>query len=194
MQITVAVGLDQLHELPMATRRQIHAALKLPEGNQQAPTEPQPPAYAIQYPQPQQIQPLPYQPPVHQGPPPILSGNTMVFPPAMGHPSQMNSAKDVMTGQPVNVPQQQAAPPVPQYSNTPVNVGPVATSGPPTVTQHNGIKAVDVRNHFIRLTQDQTRGGLANAALARSGIHQLAALTDQNAHVLWQAIVELGGQ
>lgn len=205
MHITVAIGLDQLHELPVAIRRQIHVALRLPEHNQQpeqqqnmggyqtVPAPQNAPQQFTQQPVQQQATP-PYQPPQHTGPPPIMSGNTMIFPAAMGGLDQINAAKDVLTGQVAQVPQFPTTPPVPQVNNAPVNVAPVAIQGPPAATQHPGIRAVDVRNHFIRLTQDQARAGVANAALARSGLHQLAALNDQNAATLWQAIVELGGQ
>lgn len=216
MQISVAVGLDQLHELPMAIRRQIHAALKLPEQNPPAQQQPygeqpnsQPPQmnqgqmYAQPAPQQMQMQPYLqqpmlqqqplYQPPIHQGPPPRMEGNTMVFPPTTNGLDQISAAKDILTGQVSRVPQVNQAPAVPQISNTPVNVGPVAISGPPAATMHNGVTAMQVRHHFIQLTNDTSRNHLAAEALRRSGLPQLAALNDQNAGQLWHYICEVGG-
>ena len=68
-------------------------------------------------------QSLPAKSPMQTGP------NTQVFAPSLGHVTQQNSSKDVMTGavgagEPVaNVPH------IPQFNNAPASVGPTPTSG-----------------------------------------------------------------
>lgn len=199
MRLSVAVDMDQLHLLPIEIRMDIHRALRIETTPVPSAAYPSP----YQNPPPQPNQPVqqapkqpvaPYQPPKSTGPPPRLDGNVVVYPAAMGSPMQQNTALDITTGQSVAIPPVAQAPFVPQISNAPINVGPVATSGPPAATPHPGVAAADVRGHFIRLFQDEARGrGICTAALAKSGMHQLAALNDSNAGALWQAIVELGG-
>jgi hypothetical protein len=212
MRLSVAVDMDQLHLLPIEIRLDIQRALRIelapvqhPQPMQQTlynqqPQQPAPVYQSVQEPSqapPQKMLPTHvYQPPKSTGPPPRLDGNVMVYPAQMNSPMQMNSAMDIMTGQPINVPPVSQAPVIPQFNNAPVNVAPVATSGPPAVTHHPGLSTADVRSHFIRLFQDKARGGegIAQAALAKSGLHQLAALNDGNVGALWQALGELGGR
>ena len=55
---------------------------------------------------------------------PIIQGNVHIFPPSMGHPTQMSGAVDVLSGQPVSIPAPSAAPPMPQNLGAPVSVVP----------------------------------------------------------------------
>ena len=128
MQITLSIGLDRLKDLPVDMRQEIQRALGLPVQAEATQTiVPYQPVY--QPPAPVQPQPaVPVAPvPTKQ---PIIQGNTKVFMPDRGHPTQQNAAIDVMTGQPQQPMSAPAAPMMPQFQNAPINVAPVTTVGP----------------------------------------------------------------
>ena len=128
MQITISLGLEELGSLPLETRQKIQSALNLPVSTPVPVVVQQSPAMVVP------TQPM-WEPPAQPAQPvqtkqPQIVGNTQVFRPDMGHPSQTNSAVDVTTGRPVPIAPPSNVPNIPQFSNTPVNVTPVVTQGP----------------------------------------------------------------
>ncbi len=201
MQITISLGLEELGSLPLEMRQKIQSALNLPVSTP-VPTAAQEPQiaststvanpYALQYNAPAQpAQPVP---PVQTKQPQIV-GNTQVFRPDMGHPTQTNSAVDVTTGRPVPIAPPSNVPNIPQFSNTPVNVTPVVTQGPivqqivPDANKQVALAAaIRTKNR-----PDNQGDAILNAALVRSGVGTMSNLDDRNAGAFYQALRELGG-
>lgn len=209
MQITLSIGLDRLKDLPLDMRQEIQRALDLPMQAVAASTIlPNQPAYVatqaynqvvtpqiVHAPQAQQpaVQPAP-EPVVTKQP--VLQGNTKVFLPDRGHPTQQNAAIDVMTGQPQQIAAPQAAPAVPQFQNTPVNVSPVATTGPVAMNLQPQADLASARQAAIRLYNDSSRGGndTLNACLQAVGMRGMNELNDTNASALYGAILAKTGR
>jgi len=212
MQITLSIGLDRLKDLPLDMRQEIQRALDLPMQavaastilpNQLVGYSPQQLQQTVQeilqpVAQPQivhtpQVQPAP-EPVVTKQP--VLQGNTKVFLPDRGHPTQQNAAIDVMTGQPQQIAAPQAAPAVPQFQNTPVNVSPVATTGPVAMNLQPQADLASARQAAIRLYNDSSRGGndTLNACLQAAGMRGMNELNDTNAGALYGAILAKTGR
>jgi hypothetical protein len=207
MQITLSIGLDRLKDLPLDMRQEIQQALDLPM--QAVATQsmlPNQPVYVATPPlanqmvhnAPAYVQPQPVAPaapePTKQ---PIIQGNTKVFLPDRGHPTQQNAAIDVMTGQPQQPMSAPAAPAIPQFQNAPVNVTPVTTVGPVQMNLQPMANAVgEARAAAIRLHNDSTRGGkeALNACLMASGIPSFNDLNEGNATVLYNVILQKTGR
>jgi len=215
MQITISLGLEELGSLPLETRQKIQSALNLPVSTptqvvQQPPVTVVPGPYSV----PQQLPtgsftttaadgtvttqavPVTAQPaPPVQTKQPQIVGNTQLFRPDMGHPTQMNSAVDVTTGRPVPIAPPSDVPNIPQFSNTPVNVTPVVTQGP--IVQQivpDANKAVAQAAAIRAYNRPDGQGqAIVNAALAKSGVGSMPNLSDANAGTFYQALRELGG-
>jgi hypothetical protein len=126
----------------------------------------------------------------------VLQGNTKVFLPDRGHPTQQNAAIDVMTGQPQQIAAPQAAPVVPQFQNAPVNVSPVATTGPIQMNLQPQADLASARKAAIQLYNDPSRGGndTLNACLQMAGMRGMAELNEVNASALYGAILAKTGR
>lgn len=198
MQVSVSFGLEDLAHLPLDLRQRIYQALALPVVA--TATTVQPPSAAVQYIQQmsqtplQQAPPAPYVAPVVKSP--LIQGNTKVWMPDMGHPTQVNSAVDVITGRPVGIASIPDAPVVPQYSNAPVNVVAVPMNGQPVVGPHPNCDTETARGAAIRLYRNEALGGVnaLNAAVERAGIGSMSNLNAANASALYAAILSVGGQ
>lgn len=222
MQFTLSIGLDRLKDLPLDMRQEIQRALDLPmQAVQYTPQQLQQ-AYlqqtvssilgvpvqetvqpSVQVVQPQIVHAPQVQPPVVQPTPepvvtkqPVLRGNTKVFLPDRGHPTQQNAAIDVMTSQPQQVSAPQAAPAVPQFQNAPVNVSPVTTTGPVQMNLQPQADLASARQAAIRLYNDSSRGGndTLNACLQAVGMRGMNELNDTNASALYGAILAKTGR
>lgn len=204
MQITLSFGLDRLKDLPVDMRQEIQRALNLPvqavatetvvphqNGAPPwvAPIHPvyQPQPQIVHAPQVQQPVVQPEQVPTKQ---PVIQGNTKVFLPDRNHPSQQNAAIDVMTGQPTQVMTPPSAPVMPQIQNAPVNVTPVATTGPVQMNLQPQADVGAARAAAVRLYNDPSRGGnqALQACLAAAGMTTMAELSDATAGALYHAI------
>lgn len=213
MQFTLSIGLDRLKDLPLDMRQEIQRALGLPMQavaastilpNQPVYVAPQSNPFADStWAQPQIVHAPQVQQPVVQPAPepvvtkqPVLQGNTKVFLPDRGHPTQQNAAIDVMTGQPQQVSAPQAAPTVPQFQNAPVNVSPVTTTGPVAMNLQPQADLASARQAAIRLYNDATRGGndTLNACLQAAGMRGMNELNDTNASALYGAILAKTGR
>ena len=200
MQITLSIGLDRLKDLPLDMRQAIQQALGFPmQAVTTSTATVNQPVYLV----PPVVQPqvTPVQQPVVQPEPvvtkqPVLQGNTKVFLPDRGHPTQQNAAIDVMTGQPQQIAAPQAAPVVPQFQNTPVNVSPVATTGPVQMNLQPQADLASARKAAIQLYNDPSRGGndTLNACLQMAGMRGMAELNDSNASALYGAILAKTGR
>lgn len=128
-----------------------------------------------------------YQPPPPIGGPPRLEGNKMVFPPGKGQLNQMNGATDVLSGQPTAVSQAPAAAPViPQMSNAPVNVGPVAMSAPANPQLAAPVDTMGVKRLCLQLHNSSPEGkAKLDQILQQSGINAMVNVNDQNAGILF---------
>jgi hypothetical protein len=113
----------------------------------------------------------------------------------MGHVTQQNSAVDVMTGRPVPIVAPPSTPVVPQVSNAPVNVTPVATTGPVVLQMvPDANKQVAMAAAIRTFNRPDGQGqNIVNAALAKSGVGSIPNMTDANASVFYRALQELGG-
>lgn len=210
MQITLSIGLDRLKDLPLDIRQEIQQALGLPMQavaagtilpNQPVYVAPQSNPYADStWAQPQAVpvvqpapQPTPEPVPLKQ---PIIQGNSRVFLPDRGHPTQQNAAIDVMTGQPQQVAAPQGAPVVPQFQNAPVNVTPVATTGPVQMNLQPQADLASARKAAIQLYNDASRGGndTLNTCLQMAGMRGMAELNETNAGALYGAILAKTGR
>lgn len=200
MHITLSIGLDRLKDLPLDMRQEIQRALDLPMQAVAASTIlPNQPVYvsapvALAQPAPQPVvQPTP-EPVVTKQP--IIQGNSRVFLPDRGHPTQQNAAIDVMTGQPQQVSAPQAAPAMPQFQNAPVSVSPVTTTGPVQMNLQPQADLASARQAAIRLYNDSTRGGndTLNACLQAVGMRGMNELNDTNAGALYGAILAKTGR
>lgn len=148
----------------------------------QPPSTFSPPDQAVQWtPPPTQT----YQPPAPLGGPPQLNGNVKVFPPAKDHPTQQNSTVDVMSKQGMPGPQAMSTPPIPQFSNAPVNVGPVAMSAPVSPGPAAAIDANGVKKLCIPMYQTERGKVLIAQCLQQSGIGAMTNVTDANAGQLF---------
>lgn len=201
MQITLSIGLDRLKDLPLDMRQEIQRALGLPmQAVATSTVLPNQPVFVM--PQAPTQQPPVYTPPatlVEQVPTkqPIIQGNTKVFMPDRGHPTQQNAAIDVMTGQPQQPMSAPAAPMMPQFQNAPVNVAPVTTVGPVQMNLQPLANPVgEARAAAIRLHNDSTRGGkeALNACLIASGIPSFNDLNENNATQLYNVILQKTGR
>jgi hypothetical protein len=192
MQITLSIGLDRLKDLPVDMRQEIQRALGLPGYEAVAAQT------IVPYQPPAPVQPQPVAPvvpvPTKQ---PIIQGNTKVFMPDRGHPTQQNAAIDVMTGQPQQPMSAPAAPMMPQFQNAPVNVAPVTTVGPVQMNLQPLANAVTEAKHAaIRLHNDATRGGKSalDACMQASGVPSYNDINDSNATVLYNIILQKTGR
>ena len=159
-------------------------------GGQMLPTQrlsPETTAAADQmYQQPIQQQPMQqFAPGTHGLPPaqpskaPVIQGNTMSFPPSMGHHTQQNMAVDVLTQQPVPV-QAQQAPFMPQMQGAPVN--PVQPFAPPQQpVQSPQISAAQVRQMSVQIMTQPNGQQIMQNALSRAGLSTFSQVNDQNA-------------
>lgn len=197
MRFLIEMGLEDLKELPERFRQQIASALNLQV------QQPQP--VVQQAPQSQPFQPMPpvQYTPVQQVPPaapvapqkqPVIVGDKRVFPADRSHPTQQNSAVDVMTGQvvPVYVPQ---SAPIPQVeSNAPVNVAPVGAPIPTTVAPPMQVDPSTVRAMLVRTANNPNLGGkaLVGVVLQEAGVPNVAALTFENSHRVVAALAARG--
>jgi len=111
---------------------------------------------------------------------PVIQGNTMAFPPSMGHHTQQNMAVDVLTQQPVPV-QAQNAPFIPQMQGVPVN--PVQPFAPPQQAAPSPqISAAQVRQMSVQLMSTVPNGQqILQNALSRAGLSTMSQINDQNA-------------
>lgn len=168
---TVGVPQPQMAQMPQSVQQMV---------NPYAPVEHQPT----------------YQPPPPLGGPPRLEGNKVVFPPTTGQMNQLSGAKDVMSGQSTAVPQAPAAAPViPQISNAPVSVGPVATAAPVNPQMTAPIDAMGVKHLCLRLHNSSPEGkAKLDEILKNSGINAMVNVTDQNAGVLFAWLQQAGVQ
>lgn len=212
MHITLSIGLDRLKDLPLDMRQEIQQALGLtpvqpvqytPQQIQQAYLQ-QTVSHLLGVPQ-QEVQqatvqvvqpapqPTPEPVPLKQ---PIIQGNSRVFLPDRGHPTQQNAAIDVMTGQPQQVAAPQGAPVVPQFQNAPVNVTPVATTGPVQMNLQPQADLASARKAAIQLYNDASRGGndTLNTCLQMAGMRGMAELNETNAGALYGAILAKTGR
>lgn len=222
MQITLTIGLDRLKDLPLDMRQEIQRALGLPVPVGQYTPQQLQQAYlqqtvssilgvpvqetvqpSVQVVQPQIVHAPQVQQSVVQPAPepvvtkqPVLQGNTKVFLPDRGHPTQQNAAIDVMTGQPQQIAAPQGAPAVPQFQNAPVNVSPVTTTGPVQMNLQPQADLASARQAAIRLYNDSTRGGndTLNACLQAAGMRGMNELNDTNAGALYGAILAKTGR
>lgn len=154
------------------------AAYQQPQAAYQQPQQPQQPAALPAGFMPAQS--LPAKSPMQTGP------NTQVFAPSLGHVTQQNSSKDVMTGavgagEPVaNVPH------IPQFNNAPASVGPTPTSGVAPAQQATADRAT-VQRYAVALRQQNKTA--FDAAVASSQLGSLSALTDANAGHFYQHLL-----
>jgi hypothetical protein len=202
--------MDRLKDLPLDMRQAIQQALGLPmqavATTTVLPSQPvylATETYTAPIVQPQIVHAPQVQQPVVQPAPepvvtkqPVLQGNTKVFLPDRGHPTQQNAAIDVMTGQPQQIAAPQSAPVVPQFQNAPVNVSPVATTGPVQMNLQPQADLASARKAAIQLYNDPSRGGndTLNACLQMAGIHSMAELNGSNASALYGAILAKTGR
>jgi hypothetical protein len=206
MKIQLTLELHELNKLPPDLLSQIYA------GMNGTLLQPPPPVQPVQQPQPvqpvQQVPPQPVQPVQQVPPPPVqpvqqpqpvqqkipqIVGNVKVFSADRGHPTQMDSGVDVMTGQAIPI-QAPTTPFIPPVVNAPATVVPVSTAGP---LQMQMTPTVDyVRAAAIRLYGDKTIGGkpVLDACLAEAGLPTLAAISEQTAPALYQAVLARGGK
>ncbi len=206
MQITISLGLEELGSLPLEMRQKIQSALNLPVSTPtQVVQQPQTFVVPVQAtgaaaPSPVVHTTVAWEPPAQPAPPaqtkqPQIVGNTQVFRPDMGHPTQTNSAVDVTTGRPVPIAPPSIVPNIPQFSNTPVSVTPVVTQGP--IVQQivpDANKAVAQAAAIRAYNRPDGQGqAIVNAALAKSGVGSMPNLSDANAGAFYQALRELGG-
>lgn len=198
MKIVLSIDEEELGTLPIELRHRIYHALML---NTVVPVPP--PAQAVvatTYTTGQPvvvIQPTPpevVQPTLPTKQPQII-GNTKVFMADRNHPTQQNSAVDVMTGQAVQV-DAPSAPYMPPVQNAPVSVAPVVTQGAPQPQMVPGVDANFVRSAAIRLNCATELGGrqALDACLARAGIPNMLSVNEQNAGALYQQILSVGGK
>ena len=203
MQFTLSIGLDRLKDLPLDMRQEIQRALALPmQAVATSTMTVNQPVYVVP---PAEQQPVPSQPQTAQPvvayvepvvtKQPIIQGNSRVFLPDRGHPTQQNAAIDVMTGQPQQIAAPQSAPTVPMVSNTPVNVSPVATTGPVAMNLQPQADLAAARQAAIRLYNDPSRGGndTLNVCLQTAGLRGMAELNQTNAAALYGAILQRTG-
>lgn len=119
---------------------------------------------------------------------PIVQGNVHIFPPSMGHPTQMTGAVDVLTGQPVSIPTPSSAPPMPQNLGAPVSVVPTAApiqQQPVASMQMPAVSGNDAKQMAMQAWngfKDPMVGqAVVNHACAQSGAGNAAGINDQNA-------------
>ena len=207
MQITISMGLEELGSLPLEMRQKIQSALNLPVSTPTQAVQQGPQTFVIPVqatgatsPSPAVQTTVAWESPAQPAPPvqtkqPQIVGNTAVFRPDMGHPTQTNSAVDVTTGRPVPIAPPSNVPNIPQFSNTPVNVTPVVTQGP--IVQQivpDANKAVAQAAAIRAYNRPDGQGqAIVNAALAKSGVGSMPNLSDTNAGAFYQALRELGG-
>lgn len=203
MKIVLSIDEEELGTLPIELRHRIYHALML---NTVVPVPP--PAQAVvatTYTTGQSV--VLAQPTVVQTPPPEVTkppvmikqpqllGDTKFYAADRGHPTQQNSAVDVMTGQAVQV-VAPTAPYMPPVQNAPVSVAPVVTQGAPQPQMVPGVDANFVRSAAIRLNCATELGGrqALDACLARAGIPNMLSVNEQNAGALYQQILSVGGK
>lgn len=201
MRFLIEMGLEDLRELPERFRQQIASALNL---TQQVPQQPPvmqqaPPVQSFTMAPPAMQQAPPVQsfqqmPPVVTQKQPVIVGDKRVFPADRSHPTQQNSAVDVMTGQtvPVYVPQ---AAPVPQMgSNAPVNVAPVGAPIPTTVAPPMQVDVATVKGALVRTANNPNIAGkeIVGIVLKEAGVLNVAGITNENASRVMSALIARG--
>lgn len=201
MQFTLSIGLDRLKDLPLDIRQQIQQALGLQVATSTlvatSTVSANPPVIVAP-----QVVPAPLvkqivvQPEPVVTKQPVIQGNSRVFLPDRGHPTQQNAAIDVMTGQPQQISAPQSAPMMPQYQNSPINVSPVATIGPVAMNLQPQADLQAAKTAAIKLYNDPSRGGgeTLTACMQAAGLRGMAELNDSNAGALYGAILTRTGR
>lgn len=193
MNLTVSLPDDEMQRLADMIVSRINASMQpqvqpASPYNQPAPVSwPQENPFAgspYQMP-PQQQAPPSYQPPAPLGGPPQLNGNVKVFLPAKDHQTQQNSTVDVMSKQGMPGPPAMSTSPAPQFSNAPVNVGPVAMAAPVNPGPAAAIDANGVKKLCIPMYQTDRGKALIAQCLQQSGIGAMTNVTDANAGQLF---------
>lgn len=221
MNITISLGLEDLKTLPLELRQKIQQALDLPviqavqpvqfpQQHAAAPSTPaqiaeavvqqvtqqtapfavSPPAFTFQPQQPQ------FTPPAQPTKEPVIVDGVRTFPADRNNPNASSVAVDITTGQqiPLNAPPAGNAPVVPQFSNAPLQVTPVPVSGPVNPAPMPAANVNDVRSAAIRLWNGSVDGKQRLQAAIQSCGVQIAALSEQNAGALAQALRQQGVQ
>ncbi len=216
MNITISLGLEDLKNLPLELRQKIQQALDLPViqaaqpvqqpqytpaqiaeavvqqvTQQTAPFAVSPPPAAFQF-QPQQ--PM-FSPPTQPVKEPVIVDGVRTFQADRNNPNAASVAVDVTTGQmiPLSAPAGNT-PVVPQFSNAPLQVAPVAIPGPVNPAPMPAANVNDVRSAAIRLWNGSMDGKQRLQAAIQSCGVQIAALSEQNAGALAQALRQQGVQ
>jgi len=223
MNITISLGLEDLKTLPLELRQKIQQALDLPvitavpqphqltqyqaEAVQQiqnagpafmqhdpnlgkAPFAVSPPAFNFQ------PQPPMFTPPAQPVKEPVMVDGVRTFQADRNNPNAASVAVDITTGQQIPI---ASAPPantpvIPQFSNAPLQVTPVAVAGPVNPAPAPPANVNDVRSAAIRLWNGSMDGKQRLQAAIQSCGVQIAALSEQNAGALAQALRQQGVQ
>lgn len=148
------------------------------------------PAFTLQPQQPQ------FTPPAQPTKEPVIVDGVRTFPADRNNPNASSVAVDITTGQqiPLNAPPAGNAPVVPQFSNAPLQVTPVPVSGPVNPAPMPAANVNDVRSAAIRLWNGSVDGKQRLQAAIQSCGVQIAALSEQNAGALAQALRQQGVQ
>jgi len=222
MNITISLGLEDLKTLPLELRQKIQQALDLPVIQAAQPVQytqaqlaapftpaqiaeavvqqvtqqtapfavsPQPAAFTFQPQQPM------FSPPAQPVKEPVIVDGVRTFQADRNNPNAASVAVDVTTGQmiPLSAPVGNT-PVVPQFSNAPLQVTPVAITGPVNPAPMPAANVNDVRSAAIRLWNGSVDGKQRLQAAIQSCGVQIAALSDQNAGALAQALRQQGVQ
>lgn len=133
--------------------------------------------------------------PTTPAPQPIIQGNVHLFPAARNHPTQMNAAVDITTGQPIGLPPMPTGPVMPQFSSAPPIVMPaMGLTPPPQVVAPMPVAVTaDTAKAAALMLRNNTEvaGGGPEAlrrAMAAAGVPSMAGVTDQNAPYLYHAV------
>lgn len=221
MNITISLGLEDLKTLPLELRQKIQQALDLPViqaaqpvqyvqapaamqftpaqvaeavvqhvTQQAAPFAVSPPAFTFQPQQPM------FTPPAQPVKEPVMVDGVRTFQADRNNPNAASVAVDITTGQQIPI---TSAPPantpvIPQFSNAPLQVTPVAVAGPVNPAPAPPANVNDVRSAAIRLWNGSMDGKQRLQAAIQSCGVQIAALSEQNAGALAQALRQQGVQ
>jgi hypothetical protein len=152
-------------------------------------TSPPPAAFTFQPQQPM------FSPPTQPVKEPVIVDGVRTFQADRNNPNAASVAVDVTTGQiiPLTAPAGNT-PVVPQFSNAPLQVTPVAITGPVNPAPMPAANVNDVRSAAIRLWNGSVDGKQRLQAAIQSCGVQIAALSDQNAGALAQALRQQGVQ
>lgn len=216
MQIMLLLQVEDLQHLPphlldklranlpsTSVAGQVEYGVPQPQWGQPL-TVPQQPAVApvVQYQQPQAPPVVPQQPappvlpqgfaPQQKVPVPGGTNGNMLIPPTMGHQTQQNVVKDVMTGQVSAGQVVSTGPSIPQFQNAPVNVVPHGAQPPQQaaapVMNVNRASVLQAAIHMRTNNQDAL-----TKAIATSQIGALGNLTEDNASGFYQHLLHHSG-